>query len=74
MTLVRFYPQAWVNDYAMAVDPEGETLWDVGDVAAGLKSNSDETDGFRDHPNAPDWVREWRGPYYIEMLCDTAVD
>lgn len=25
----RFTPQAWVRDYAIDVDPEGETEWDV---------------------------------------------
>lgn len=66
----------WVSPAFMRLpsDLEGETLWDVGDVAPGLKSNSDETDGLRDHPNAPARVREWHGPYYVEMLYDPAAD
>lgn len=68
MTLLRFHPQAWVNAYAIAVDPEGETEWDVGKVPVDLKSNSDESDSLRDHPNTPAWVRAWRGPFFIEIL------
>ena len=29
--LATFHPQAWVNDYACPVDPEGETTFDVTD-------------------------------------------
>jgi hypothetical protein len=25
----RFQPQAWIRDYAVDIDPEGETQWDV---------------------------------------------
>jgi hypothetical protein len=69
MTLVRFHPQAWVNDHAIAVDPEGESEWDVGEGPAHLKSNSDESDNLRHHPNAPAWVRAWRGPFFIGILA-----
>ena len=30
----RFNPQAWVNDYAIDVDPQGPTTWDATDAVA----------------------------------------
>jgi hypothetical protein len=34
--LARIDPQAWVHDYAMSVDPPGETTWDCTDFIAKL--------------------------------------
>lgn len=67
-----FHPQAWVNDHAIEVDPEGETEWDVGDVSHDLKGSTYESDELRFHSNAPAWVREWSGPFYIEIDRDTS--
>ena len=30
----RFTPQAWINDYAVDVDPEGPTDWELTDAEA----------------------------------------
>jgi len=68
MPRARFHPQAWVNDYAITVDPEGEVEWEVGEEAASLTDDSYESDDLRFHPNAPDWVKDWSGPFYIEIL------
>mgnify|MGYP001597314909 CR=1 FL=1 len=54
--IAEFVPQAWVNDYAVTVDPEGETEFDVTDriVAMGreaaLKIKDDDypSDHLRD--------------------------
>lgn len=70
---VRFHPQAWQDDYAVPVDPEGETEYEVP-----IKDATDEegkiypdddprSDGLKDHENAPDWVKEWQGPFYITI-------
>lgn len=77
----RFSPQAWVRDYAIEVDPEGDTEWDVtaefatlpSDYRAMLLEEIDRTDdealdrddALKGDPNAPEWVREWRGPFDI---------
>lgn len=67
---VRFFPEAWQNDYAVPVDPEGETVWFVSERTA---------DRIRDLPErgdldfvqfdafAPQWVREWAGPFTIRL-------
>jgi len=70
-----FHPQAWVNDYAIEVDPEGETRWDVTDgiVAMGLlkaleiRDDCYTSDDLRFSDNAPDWVRNWTGPFYVAV-------
>lgn len=78
MTKVRFIPQAWIRDYAVEVDPEGPTVFDVPDQDAQdaeghwLPDRSYESDTLKAHPHAPQWVREWRGPCDIEILHDEA--
>ncbi len=73
--IARFHPQAWINDYACAVDPQGETTWDVTDevvaagrdAALGMRDDDYATDALRESANAPTWVREWSGPFYVEV-------
>lgn len=80
--IARFTPQAWVNDYAVDVDPEGDQEWDataeLANVPFGykwrlldeLRTNGqvcDDYDWFRSDPNAPKWVREWQGPFTITL-------
>jgi len=73
--IAKFYAQAWVNDYAIDVDPEGETEWNVTDdiialgkeAALNIKDNRDESDNLRYSEKAPQWVKEWRGPFYITV-------
>jgi hypothetical protein len=66
----RFHPQAWVRDYAMDVDPEGPTDWSVPwTEGKPVPSNDDyESDDLRFEGNAPEWVRNWGGPFYVEIL------
>lgn len=72
-----FRPQAWIRDNAVEVDPEGETEWDATEFVlaqspqwreATLDRGKDYDDILRDDTNAPEWVREWRGPFdtYLE--------
>lgn len=74
--IATFVPQAWINDHAVDVDPEGDTEWDVTGILVGelsreemgrLKDNRDETDTLRDEDPAPEWVRAWRGPFYVRV-------
>lgn len=67
-----FVPQAWINDHAIAVDPEGETVWDCTTFVlnaprewreATLKRGLDHDDVLRTDPDAPAWVRDWSGPF-----------
>jgi hypothetical protein len=68
MATAIFHPQAWVNDYAIEVDPEGDTAFEVGDVPDSVEDDSYESDNLRDHENAPQWVKDWSGPFYIEIV------
>jgi hypothetical protein len=72
--VARFQPQAWVNDHAINVDAEGPATFDVTayclehytrDELATIRDDSYESDDLR--MNGPEWVREWYGPYYIEV-------
>jgi len=66
---------------AIAVDPQGETTWDVTEylttldpafVAETIERGSDHDDLLRQDPNAPEWVREWSGPF--DTYIDTKED
>lgn len=74
-----FTAQAWVNDFPISVDPEGDTVWDCTDyvnekfapatVDRMLTNPVDGiTDRLRDDPNAPVWIREWSGPFEIQLI------
>jgi hypothetical protein len=79
--VARFQAEVWVNDEAVAVDPEGETEWDATVACTGLSATSrtelltgmeagealvrDEEDYLKDDRLAPAWVREWTGPFSI---------
>lgn len=78
--VARFVPQAWINDYAVDVDAEGDTTWDVTDEFArlprsyrdGLLAEIDEhgsaldtDDALAEDPAAPAWVRAWSGPFSL---------
>lgn len=74
-----FTPQAWVNGWPIEVDPEGPTEWDVTAAIAGPKFNgvvprADDypSDDLRFEANAPQWVKDWSGPFYIEVRIDPA--
>jgi hypothetical protein len=74
--IARFSPQAWVRDNAIEVDPEGETEW-VTQLEGLTEDNKrvilEEEDGLDIHdllkedPAAPEWVREWSGPFSIHV-------
>lgn len=85
-----FQPEAWVRDYALVVDPEGEQAWRCTDYVMqhfdyvrGLLEKPDQRlrdsrdrpmydvtdtdDVFKSDPAAPQWVREWSGPFTIVL-------
>ena len=66
---LKFHPQAWVNNYAIEADPEGPQEWEAEwDGNAPIPDdNSFESDELR-FLSSPQWVREWRGPFYVEIL------
>lgn len=71
-----FRPQAWIHDYAVPVDPEGPVSWDCTAYVSALPehvrasvlvgSNYD-SDDVRTDPAAPAWVREWSGPFEVDV-------
>lgn len=73
MVKVTFHPQAWQRDYAVPVDAEGLTTFFVPEEDAKNERgewrmmDSDESDELARHRNAPKWIREWSGPFYVEV-------
>lgn len=66
MITVTFLPQAWVNDYAETVDPEGPTTFEVeAEALKDINPYSYEADDLRFHDNAYEWMQEWSGPFEI---------
>jgi hypothetical protein len=69
MMKLRFHPQAWQNDYAIDVDAEGLTDWSMPVPPDGApEDDTYESDEFARAPEAPEWVREWSGPHWVECL------
>jgi hypothetical protein len=65
---VSFTPQAWVNDNAIEVDAEGEREWFVSiDTADDLPGCTD-LDWVTEDPFAPQWVKDWSGPFTISVV------
>ena len=58
-------PQAWVHDNAMEVDPEGESEWRLD--ADELDPDAWDNDYLLGSRHAPDWVRDWSGPFEIYL-------
>jgi hypothetical protein len=72
--IATFTPQAWVRDNAIEVDPEGPTEWitqfeDLSTEQAEkiLECGHDLDDLLKEDPAAPEWVREYRGPFEIHV-------
>lgn len=76
----RFVPQAWVRDNAIEVDTQGPTEWDctdeflaLGDTYRAMLLDEMEVDGealdgydcLKADPAAPEWIREWQGPFSL---------
>lgn len=72
--LAVFNPQMWQDDDAVDVDP-GPTRFDVTDQielmgkdkALTLKDNRDNSDRLRDGRNVPTWIKNWPGPFNVQI-------
>lgn len=68
-TIAEFKPQAWIDDDAVEVDAEGDRTWEIDSLTQqqieALGLDSETRDNLRFHPNAPQWVRDWDGPFEI---------
>jgi hypothetical protein len=70
-----FIPQAWVNDNAIEVDAEGDTVFDVTylilamgkDKALLIEDGRDSSDDLLRAETVPTWIREWQGPFRVEV-------
>lgn len=80
--IATFYPQQsirWLGGDCYPADPQGDTDWDCTDY---LNANyplseieliindgigSELTDSVRDDPAAPEWIREWDGPFEVRV-------
>jgi hypothetical protein len=60
-----FQPEAWVNDQAMVVGCEGDQNWPV--AASELDLAHPDLDYLQNSRKAPDWVRQWSGPFTITL-------
>ena len=70
-----FCPQAWMNDNAVTVDDEGENTWDVTahitamprKEALDMQDHDEAAESLRDLPEAPEWIKNWDGPFNIKV-------
>ena len=77
---VSFVPQAWINDYAIEIDPLGDTDWDISieelcdvlgvsedKITPDFDLDTTEGDQLRYSINSPKWIKDWSGPFRIEI-------
>lgn len=70
-----FRPQAWIRDYAVSVDASGPTDWSVRrslilqrfPTKADWRARADERDNLRFEGTAAPWIRNWPGPFEVEI-------
>ncbi|MBO9375531.1 hypothetical protein GG804_02015 [Sphingomonas histidinilytica] len=73
---LRFNPQAWIDDYAVSVDAEHPDTWTVPlslllerfPTGESWHERDEDRDAMRLEGNAPRWVRDWTGPFEVELL------
>ncbi|MCA3267717.1 MAG: hypothetical protein ING19_16780 [Azospirillum sp.] len=74
--IARFTPQAWIRDYAVEVDREGPDTWDATAYLLSsfenakircMHDNNYASDDLHLDPNAPAWIRDWHGPFEVEV-------
>ena len=65
---LKFHPQAWINDYAVDCDPEGEVECFVEFDGDELPADDEyESDDLRELDGCPEWWPAWTGPFYISI-------
>lgn len=75
-----FGPQVWVKDNALDTNPEGPVDFDVtievllmGSVAARETEDCrDSSDDLQKAALAPDWIRDWKGPFHVKVEDEIA--
>lgn len=71
--MATFGPQVWVKDDAHDQDPEGDVEFDVSvdlllmgsDAAREIEDYRDSSDELQRGVLAPDWIHDWKGPFYV---------
>jgi hypothetical protein len=62
----------------MSVDPEGDTTWEVSRAEflamfpdeATFNSQHQLRDDLRHEGTAPKWIRDWSGPFEVELFTN----
>ena len=73
--IARFVAETVINNDYVPVDPEGEDRFDVTaevlalgrEKALAMRDNRDESDELRQAAAAPAWVKQWDGPFQIQV-------
>lgn len=81
--IATFFPQMtaqWLGDDCYPADPQGDTEWDTTEFFLSEaytdreradilndETGSELTDSIREDPKAPEWVREWTGPFEVRV-------
>jgi len=61
-----FHPQVWINDNACECDAEGEITFTVLSETV-PDDDSYESDDLRFEDDVPEWIKEWSGPFWVEI-------
>jgi len=70
---VVFSPQEWTDEYAMASEERDPVTYEVprkdaeNDNGELYEDDTHQSDQLADHENAPEWVQNWSGPFYVTI-------
>lgn len=75
---LQFKPQAWIDDYAVSVDVDHPDRWTVPlalllerfPTEQDWRHRDEDRDQMRDEGDAPTWIRNWSGPFEIDVADD----
>jgi hypothetical protein len=74
--IATFHPRARTKNFTVNASPPGPDQWDVcaylqslskAERAECLAPQSAVADRLKTDPAAPQWVREWRGPFHVTV-------
>ncbi len=76
----RFHPQVWEDFHdpktgKIDAEPQGPIEWDVTDDLMfwgkkrllALRDDTFASDNLKFLPDAPEWIKRWTGPFWVEV-------
>ena len=76
LVTLKFRPQKWADDQAYPHEPLGPDTWQIDSSLIDFDFEKDDykRDDLRFKGDAPQWVRDWSGPFEVDTVTDLNAD